>query len=487
MNLNYSLQNNSIAPSLTQNFNSSNYEFNLNNKRPKESSDHLYNNNDHSSQNLSKRVCINSLVNPNTQQQKLPSNSRISANSSDKIKPTNIQPLKQKPSQPSAKTPNAADIARLSHLYDIACSIIQNVWPNHSKSRKTQLCSLRSFIVETHQNSRLSIPVLEVALFYLLRAKPAIRKRREASQSIPPQFKMYAQHLSPLTQNQTLKPSHTTSSKVTPPLSSSSSSSSNSCDSQFSFDLSNTNSSFTYCDPNTALYNYHLPIPSKLSRNVTISNFTSGFSDQSEPQKTLTRINSESTFNFKINNIINQPESENCNVETKVPSSNFNFDPNSLSNLRSTINKLDLPNNTSNTYPSSINQNLYNSDNSNFNVTANLPSNQTINSNISPDVDITKCGRRMFVASLICAAKFILDCSISNKVWKKITNLPSSQISAMEIAFLDLVGYKLHVSDSVFRQWSTLLQLSNARYGRIVIPEILLSKFNSFGASVLST
>ncbi|OMH81427.1 G1/S-specific cyclin pas1 [Zancudomyces culisetae] len=71
--------------------------------------------------------------------------------------------------------------------------------------------------------------------------------------------------------------------------------------------------------------------------------------------------------------------------------------------------------------------------------------------------DVTKCGRRMFVAALICASKFVMDRTYSNKAWSKVTGLDTAQINLMEFEFLKLLNYKLYVSDTSFNHWKTLL------------------------------
>ncbi|PIA16213.1 hypothetical protein COEREDRAFT_25228, partial [Coemansia reversa NRRL 1564] len=67
------------------------------------------------------------------------------------------------------------------------------------------------------------------------------------------------------------------------------------------------------------------------------------------------------------------------------------------------------------------------------------------------------CGRRMFVAALICASKFITDYTYSNETWNKITRLPLRQISDMERAFLDMIDYRLYVDGTTYEKFHRLL------------------------------
>ncbi|KAI8323678.1 hypothetical protein GQ54DRAFT_250674, partial [Martensiomyces pterosporus] len=67
------------------------------------------------------------------------------------------------------------------------------------------------------------------------------------------------------------------------------------------------------------------------------------------------------------------------------------------------------------------------------------------------------CGRRMFVAALISASKFMFDRTYSNRAWNKITKLPLAQISDMERAFLDMIDYRLYVDRSTYEKFHRLL------------------------------
>ncbi|KAJ2538168.1 PHO85 cyclin-5, partial [Coemansia sp. RSA 1933] len=89
--------------------------------------------------------------------------------------------------------------------------------------------------------------------------------------------------------------------------------------------------------------------------------------------------------------------------------------------------------------------------------------------------NVTKCGRRMFVAALICASKFMFDRTYSNKAWNKITKLPLAQISDMERAFLDMIDYRLYVDRSTYDKFHRLLARSGMRNGRLMVCDPLSS------------
>ncbi|KAI8987079.1 hypothetical protein BDB01DRAFT_784489 [Pilobolus umbonatus] len=71
--------------------------------------------------------------------------------------------------------------------------------------------------------------------------------------------------------------------------------------------------------------------------------------------------------------------------------------------------------------------------------------------------DLMCCGRRMFLASLMVASKYLHDKNYHNKTWCKITGLDIKQINASEMAFLKLIDYRLHVSKPTFDKWYTQL------------------------------
>lgn len=67
------------------------------------------------------------------------------------------------------------------------------------------------------------------------------------------------------------------------------------------------------------------------------------------------------------------------------------------------------------------------------------------------------CGRRMFLASLIAASKFLQDRNYSNRAWAKISGLPIASINANERVFLGLIDFQLHVGAREFAKWTERL------------------------------
>lgn len=68
-----------------------------------------------------------------------------------------------------------------------------------------------------------------------------------------------------------------------------------------------------------------------------------------------------------------------------------------------------------------------------------------------------QCGRRMFLAALILASKYLQDRNYSARAWSKISGLNTHEINQNEIAFLFAVDWKLHVTEDVFQRWTDIV------------------------------
>ncbi|OLN96368.1 G1/S-specific cyclin pas1 [Colletotrichum chlorophyti] len=68
-----------------------------------------------------------------------------------------------------------------------------------------------------------------------------------------------------------------------------------------------------------------------------------------------------------------------------------------------------------------------------------------------------QCGRRMFLAALILASKYLQDRNYSARAWSKISGLNTTEINQNEIAFLLAVNWKLHITDEVFQRWTEIV------------------------------
>ena len=87
-----------------------------------------------------------------------------------------------------------------------------------------------------------------------------------------------------------------------------------------------------------------------------------------------------------------------------------------------------------------------------------------------PKVDFTKeqhddshasramqCGRRMFLAALILASKYLQDRNYSARAWSKISGLKVSEINTNEMAFVAAVNWKLHIPEPLFQRWTDIV------------------------------
>ncbi|KAL2262784.1 hypothetical protein VTK26DRAFT_9482 [Humicola hyalothermophila] len=65
-----------------------------------------------------------------------------------------------------------------------------------------------------------------------------------------------------------------------------------------------------------------------------------------------------------------------------------------------------------------------------------------------------QCGRRMFLAALILASKYLQDRNYSARAWSKISGLNTLEINQNEMTFLVAVNWKLHVTEEVYKRWA---------------------------------
>ncbi|PVU92153.1 hypothetical protein BB561_003993 [Smittium simulii] len=71
-------------------------------------------------------------------------------------------------------------------------------------------------------------------------------------------------------------------------------------------------------------------------------------------------------------------------------------------------------------------------------------------------VNFVDSSQKIIIAALMCASKFLLDKSYSNKAWNKITKYSSKVLGRIEIDFLDLLDHRLFVSNSEFTNFRQL-------------------------------
>ncbi|KAK1836991.1 G1/S-specific cyclin pas1 [Podospora conica] len=65
-----------------------------------------------------------------------------------------------------------------------------------------------------------------------------------------------------------------------------------------------------------------------------------------------------------------------------------------------------------------------------------------------------QCGRRMFLAALILASKYLQDRNYSARAWSRISGLQTQEINQNEMSFLLAVNWKLHITDDMYNRWT---------------------------------
>ncbi|GAA5898083.1 hypothetical protein JCM6882_003323 [Rhodosporidiobolus microsporus] len=75
------------------------------------------------------------------------------------------------------------------------------------------------------------------------------------------------------------------------------------------------------------------------------------------------------------------------------------------------------------------------------------------------------CGRRMFLAALISASKYLQDRNYSNRAWAKISGLEVREVNRNERAFLRMCGFCLHLKAEDFQRWTERLSTLTATSG----------------------
>ena len=68
-----------------------------------------------------------------------------------------------------------------------------------------------------------------------------------------------------------------------------------------------------------------------------------------------------------------------------------------------------------------------------------------------------QCGRRMFLASLILASKYLQDRNYSARAWSKISGLKTQEINTNEMTFLTAISWSLHIPNGIFERWTEIV------------------------------
>lgn len=80
-----------------------------------------------------------------------------------------------------------------------------------------------------------------------------------------------------------------------------------------------------------------------------------------------------------------------------------------------------------------------------------------------------QCGRRMFIAALILASKYLQDRNFSANAWSKISGLSTWDLNMNEMAFLSAIDWKLHIPEPVFHRWTDIV-LKHSPSSQVHVP-----------------
>lgn len=74
-----------------------------------------------------------------------------------------------------------------------------------------------------------------------------------------------------------------------------------------------------------------------------------------------------------------------------------------------------------------------------------------------PAARVLMCGRRMFLAALILASKYLQDRNYSTKAWSKMSGLSICEINQNERSFLSKIDWNLHLPKTLFEKWQDIV------------------------------
>lgn len=98
-----------------------------------------------------------------------------------------------------------------------------------------------------------------------------------------------------------------------------------------------------------------------------------------------------------------------------------------------------------------------------------------------------QCGRRMFLAALMLASKYLQDRNYSTRAWSKISGLRICEINENEMKYLEAIDYRLHIAKDTFDNWSrivlTLSKLAKLKPGCPAVQ----SQLHPFGSAGMSS
>ena len=78
------------------------------------------------------------------------------------------------------------------------------------------------------------------------------------------------------------------------------------------------------------------------------------------------------------------------------------------------------------------------------------------------DACMLRCPRRMFLAAVMAASKFLQDRTYSNRAWSRVSGLPVRELGKIERCFLAAIDYRLVVTNGEWEAWAAKLMTTPA-------------------------
>jgi hypothetical protein len=75
------------------------------------------------------------------------------------------------------------------------------------------------------------------------------------------------------------------------------------------------------------------------------------------------------------------------------------------------------------------------------------------------DAEYISCGRRIFLACLMTAHKYLMDRTYKNVAWAKVSGLPISEVNRAERVVLELLDWRLGVAPDAWNQWCKMIEI----------------------------
>jgi len=63
----------------------------------------------------------------------------------------------------------------------------------------------------------------------------------------------------------------------------------------------------------------------------------------------------------------------------------------------------------------------------------------------------------LFTLGLVCASKYLEDNTFTNKAWSEISKIPLNQINTLEMGFLTILQFNVHINEQRYSQWLNYL------------------------------